>query len=225
MLEGAYRTNSFAWQSGKLFRRFREWLEYRISLLDIDGPDLPDLPDWSLPEFVQQLLFWGLVTALATWLGVLLYRALAQPFRDWLEKNQGWTKLGDRTPSPENNHSAQYWWQQAQTLAKQGNYKEACKALYRATLQQLHDARILPHDASRTDGEYLTSIGRKLNPDSPHKSVPRPYQLLIGTHERLVFGIADASGEVFKRCRSAYEQVQKEMQKEMQKEKQREDKK
>ncbi|MFK8183053.1 MAG: DUF4129 domain-containing protein [Phormidesmis sp.] len=214
MLEGAYRTNSFAWQTGKLVQQFREWLEYRLSLLEISGPDLPELPDWSLPEIVQQILFWGLVTALAIWMTFLLYRALEQPIRNWLERTQGWTKLGDRTASPDPERSTQYWWQQAQTLAKQGNYKEACKALYRATLQQLHDAQVLPHDASRTDGEYLQSIGQKLNPASPHKSVPRPYQLLIGTHERLVFGIADASGEVFKRCRSAYEQIQKEMQKE-----------
>ena len=236
MLEGTYRTNSFAWQSGKLVRQFREWLEYRLSLFEIDGPDLPELPDWSLPEILQQILFWGLVAALSAWLAFLLYRALEQPIRDWLEKNQGWTKLGDRTTTPDTDRSAQYWWQQAQAFAKQGNYKEACKALYFATLQQLHDARILPHDASRTDGEYLTSIGQKLNPDSPHQSsasvstssepaagpaaesVPRPYQLLIGTHERLVFGIADASGEVFKRCRSAYVQVQKDMQQKKQQE-------
>jgi len=214
MLEGAYRTNSFAWQAGQLVRRFREWIEYRSSLLDVNGPDLSNLPDWSIPEIVQQIVFWGLVTVLVIWLMFLLYRALEQPIREWLERTQGWTRLGDRTSASDTARSAQYWWQQAQALAQQGNYKDACKALYRATLQQLHDAQILVHDASRTDGEYLSSIGQKLNAASPHKSVPRPYQLLIGTHERLVFGVADTSSEVFKRCRSAYEKIQQELQQE-----------
>jgi len=207
MLEGDYRTTSLAWQTGLLVRRFREWLEYRLSLIDFEGPDLPELPDWSFPELVQQILFWSLIIALSAWLAFLLYRALEQPIRDWLERTQGWTRLGDRTPSADPERSAQYWQQQAQTYAEQGNYSEACKALYRATLQQLHDALILPHDASRTDGEYLTGVRQKMNPTGP-----RPYQLLIGTHERLVFGIAEASYEVFKRCRLAYEAIQKETQ-------------
>ena len=204
-LEGDYSTTSPSWQMGRLARRFRQWVAYELSKLNFDGPDLPELPDWSLSEAVQQILFWSLVTLLTLWLAFLLYRALEQPVRDWLERTQGWTRLGDRTPSPEKEHSAQYWWQQAQTYAKQGNYKEACKALYRATLQQLHDTQVLPHDASRTDGEYL----RSLKQTTDVHSVPRPYQLLIGTHERLVFGITDASAGMFKRCRLAYEEVQK----------------
>ncbi|MEM6449605.1 MAG: DUF4129 domain-containing protein [Cyanobacteria bacterium P01_D01_bin.105] len=203
MLEG-YRTSSLSWQAGQLVRRFREWLEYRLSQLDIDGPDLPKLPDWSIPEIVQQLLFWGLIIALGAWLAFLLYRALEQPIRDWLERTQGWTTLGDRPQTLGQDRSAQYWWQQAQTLAKQGNYTDACKALYRATLQQLHDGQIVSHDASRTDGEYLVGIGRSIQ-----TSVPRPYQLLIGTHERLVFGVAEASGEMFKRCSLAYQALQR----------------
>ena len=210
MLEGSYRTTSLSWQASLLSRRFREWIEYQLSGVDIDPPDLPE---WSIPEIVQQIVFWGLVAALSAWLAILLYKALEQPIRDWLARTQGWTRLGDRTPAPEAEHSAQYWWQQAQAYAQQGNYKEACKALYRATLQQLHDRQILPHDASRTDGEYLVGIKQHLK-----QSLPRPYQLLIGTHERLVFGVADASGEVFQRCRQAYEAIQQEtVQKEVQK--------
>ena len=201
MLEGSYQTTSLSWRASLLTRQFREWIEYQLSKTDIDPPNLPE---WSIPEIVQQVLFWGLVVALGAWLAILLYKALAPSIRNWLERTQGWTRLGDRTPSPEQEHSAQYWWQQAQAYAEQGNYKEACKALYRATLQQLHDRQILPHDASRTDGEYLAGIKQGLN-----SVLPRPYQLLIGTHERLVFGVADASGEVFKRCRRAYEEIQK----------------
>jgi len=39
--------------------------------------------------------------------------------------------------------------------------------------------------------------------------LPRPYQLLIGTHERLLFGRAIASSEMFQRCCQAYEEIQK----------------
>ncbi len=179
-------------------------MEYRASLIDVDFPDFPELPEWSFPAEVAQVLFWLLLVALTAWLGLLLYRAFGPSIREWLERDQKWVKLGGSPSTAAEDRSVQYWQQQAQDLAKQGNYAAACKALYRATLQRLHDAQVLKHDASRTDGEYMTGLRRLLG------DMPRPYQLLIGTHERLVYGRAIASAEMFKRCRSAYEALQAE---------------
>ena len=36
---------------------------------------------------------------------------------------------------------------------------------------------------------------------------PRPYQLLIRTHERLTFGNAVANEETYQRCRRAYQEI------------------
>ncbi|MEL7358559.1 MAG: DUF4129 domain-containing protein [Cyanobacteria bacterium J06560_6] len=205
MSDAAYRTNSFWWQTRKLLSRFNQWLEYRDDQAE-PRPDR-DFSQWSLPEEVAQVLFWIIVTVLCVWLASLLYKALEPAIREWWESEQRWVKLGgNKTPAAE-EHSVSYWMQMAQEQAKQGKYKEACRALYRATLQQLHDTKTLLHDPSRTDGEYLKRLGERLG---RRRSLPRPYQLLIGTHERLVFGSAIATAEMFKRCRRAYEEVTKE---------------
>ena len=135
----------------------------------------------------------------------LLYQVLERPIREWLAGDTQWVKLGGNEPVPPESHSPQYWWQQALALAQEGHYGEACRALYRATLQQLNDRQVLLHDLSRTDGEYLDGLSQRLEVEA----LPRPYQLLIGTHERLTFGGAIASAETFTRCRRAYEEIAK----------------
>ena len=137
--------------------------------------------------------------------------ALEPLITEWLAKDQKWARFGNTSADEEAQHSVSYWWWQAQTVAKAGNYGEACKALYRATLQQLHEREVLRHLSSRTDGEYLTGLAKRLSRNAGEEglSVPRPYQLLIGTHERLTFGGAIASAEMFKRCRRAYEEITK----------------
>ncbi|MEL6816113.1 MAG: DUF4129 domain-containing protein [Cyanobacteria bacterium J06598_3] len=145
----------------------------------------------------------SLVAAMATWLAWLLYRALEPSLQRWFAQDKQWITLGKSALATEEKLTTQHWWQQAQALAQQGKYREACIALYRATLQHLHDAQVLQHDASRTDSEYLTGLNRV------NKPMPRPYQLLIGTHERLTFGRAIASAEMFQRCQRAYQEMMK----------------
>ncbi|MEM8505744.1 MAG: DUF4129 domain-containing protein [Cyanobacteria bacterium P01_D01_bin.1] len=194
-----YSTSSLFWQLGQARRRFTEWAEYQFAQADID---FPELPDWSLPLIAGRVLFWILVVALAAWLGLLLYRALKPSIQEWLGREQQWVTLGSAEQNIGLEQSAQYWRQQALALARQGSYGEACNALYQATLQQLHDRQMLRHDPSRTDSEYLSDLSRALE-----KPVPRPYQLLIGTHERLTYGTAIATAEMFKRCHLAYEKL------------------
>lgn len=202
MPSAAYNSSSLGWQVRQGIQRFREWAEYRASQTDVDLPDW-NWPDWNLPPEVGQILFWSGIAAVSIWLGWLLFRALEPAVKQWLAREQKWVTLGGaQVVSVDEAHSDQYWWQQAQACAQQGQYGEACKALYRATLQQLHDSQRLLHKSSRTDGEYLEKLGQ----DRP---LSRPYQLLIGTHERLVFGSAIASAETFQRCRQAYEELQK----------------
>lgn len=201
MASAQYNSTSFGWQVRQVLRRFSEWAEYQANQVDVDLPDW-NWPDWDLAG-LGTWIFWLGAGAIALWIAWLLYKALEPTIRQWLAQEQDWVRLGDHTPTAtETDRSTQYWWQQAQEQAQQGNYGEACRALYRATLQHLHDSQKLLHDPSRTDGEYLN----RLSDDQP---LPRPYQLLIGTHERLTFGSAIASAEMFKRCRRAYEEIQK----------------
>ena len=159
MSDAAYRTNSFWWQTRKQLSRFNQWLEYRDGQRE-PRPD-PDLSRWSLPEEIAQVLFWIIVTVLCIWLASLLYKALEPSIRAWWESEQRWTMLGGNKAPAAETHSVQEWMRMAQEQAKTGNYQEACRALYRATLQQLHDTQTLLHDPSRTDGEYLERLGER----------------------------------------------------------------
>lgn len=203
MFVATYRTTSLGWETRKLLSRFNQWVSYQGEQTDIDAPDLPQ---WSWPEEIARVLSWVVLAGLTLWLCWLLYKALEPLVRAWWEREQHWLSLGANKAPAAETYSVGHWMRLAQQAVKQGNYKEACRALYRATLQQLHDTQTLLHDPSRTDGEYLETLRKKL---SPGGSLPRPYQLLIGTHERLVFGSAIASAEMFKRCRRAYEEVAK----------------
>lgn len=203
MSDNIYKTNSLVWQGRRLQRQGSEWLQYQLGRVDID---LPDVPDWAWSEAVARAIFWTVVCGLSAWLLWLIYLMLEQPLREWWAKDRPWVKLGDRPPVPPESRSPYYWWTQALRLGQQGNYGDACRALYRATLQQLHDRQVLLHDLSRTDGEYLDGLSQRLEV----ATLPRPYQLVIVTHERLTFGGAVASAEIFSQCRSAYEEIAEE---------------
>jgi len=83
-------------------------------------------------------------------------------------------------------------------LAQQGDYAGACQALYMAGLARLNDTEAVLYRPSRTDGEYLDCIVAQPS---------RPYELLIRTHERLVYGDAPATEETYQRCRRAYQEI------------------
>jgi hypothetical protein len=192
MFQNAHRTNSLGWQIRQALQRIEEWWDYQLSRTNIQGPEIPD---WGWLEPLGRGIFWVLVTALASWTGWMLYRAV----KSLLEKRQGTMVTGSPGPSPEVLRQAAQWWREAQDLAKQGDYAGACRALYMAGLIRLNDTQTVPYLASRTDGEYLFCIDQQ--------TAPRPYQLLIRTHERLAFGGATATEEMYQRCRRAYQEI------------------
>jgi hypothetical protein len=185
---GSFEKNNFDWQLRQLQQQFMEWLE-RLFATQSRGSDDPgfQLPDWLLRG-----LFWMLVIGLASFLGWQLYRLL----RPYLAAR--FLQLGRRQreslPQPEHRSLAD-WLERSRTAQQQGNYREACRALYMATLQQLSDRRLIDQEVSRTDGEYLRLL--------PTLDRPQPYQVLIQTHESQ----ADISVEQFDRCWQAFQQL------------------
>lgn len=193
MTSGFHSANSFNWLIRQNLQRLSEWGEFYFSKVNIEPPEFPD---WGWIEPLGQGLFWVIIVSLCLWLGWLLYEAIARYL------NQHLASL----PQPNaiqaaqlEIHSPQTWWRMANAAAQAGQYETACRALYMAALQVLHDTQRLPHDLSRTDGEYLQDIR------SLHQ--PRPYQLLIRTHERLEFGASSATPETYQRCRRAYQEI------------------
>jgi hypothetical protein len=188
-----HRTHSLAWQTRQGLQNLGEWFEYQFSRVDIDGPEIPRWP-WLGP--VAEGLFWAMVAALTLWTGWLLYRAVTAYLNQRQPKQPGGRQPA--APSEAALKRAAHWWREAQRLAQQGDYAGACQALYMAGLARLNDTEAVLYRPSRTDGEYLDCIVAQPS---------RPYELLIRTHERLVYGDAPATEETYQRCRRAYQEI------------------
>jgi Domain of unknown function (DUF4129) len=192
---GSFEKDSFDWQLRQLQQQFMEWLERLLATQS----GAPTDSGFQLPDWLLRGLFWLLVIGTASFLGWQLYR-LVHPYL--AEK---FSQLGRRPrqsqPQPERRSLAD-WLERSRTAQQQGNYREACRALYMAALQQLSDRRLIDLEASRTDGEYLRLL--------PTLDRPQPYQVLIQTHERLCFSQANISVEQFDRCSEAFQQISQE---------------
>ena len=192
MAAGSFEKNSFDWQLRQLQQQFMEWLERLFATPSGASND----PGFQLPDWVLRGLFWLILIGIASFLGWQLYRLLRPYLADrFLQLGR---RQRDSQPQPEQLSLAD-WLERSRTAQQQGNYREACRSLYMAALQQLSDRRLIDQEASRTDGEYLRLL--------PTLDRAQPYQVLIQTHERLCFSQADISVEQFDRCWQAFQQL------------------
>lgn len=194
-MAGSFEKTSLEWQLQLMQQRLSEWLERLFAPIDSQS-----LPNWSLPDWWLRLLFWTMVGSFMTWVSWQLYQ-LARPYVAALAiAQQG---QSDRQSPVDRSLTAAAWLQRSRTFAQQGNYREACRALYMAALQRLNDTEPIPHEPSRTDGEYLR-LTQTL-------SRPAPYQVLLRTHEQLCFNNANVSVDEFDRCQQAYQDIEREV--------------
>ncbi|AFZ13313.1 hypothetical protein Cri9333_2446 [Crinalium epipsammum PCC 9333] len=192
-----FEQTNFGWQLQQLQQQLGEWIE-----LEFSRRNLPDwsLPDWlknlSLPSWLLKAVFWGIVAFLVIWIGWQLWRvwgssltALSGKLRNL--DQQATTKVSELTVSE--------WLKRSQIFQRQGNYAEACRCLYMAMLQQLNDSDIVPHQPSRTDGEYLQLI----------QNLPqyRSYETLLTTHQKACFGNTEIRAVEFEQCQQAYRTI------------------
>jgi hypothetical protein len=186
--------NSLPWQLRQAGKNLSEWIQLRLS--GWEPPSSDSTPTFTFPAWLGQFLFWLLVIGVVGWLAWLIVQLLdnylgqrpkrrAQPRVDFI--------------APPEQHTVAAWLRRAQQFEREGNWREACRALYMAALQLLHDREWIPHQPSRTDGEYLQVI--QTLPQ------PRPLQMLIRTHERSLFGGESLASDNVQRCRQAYEEI------------------
>ncbi|NJL56605.1 DUF4129 domain-containing protein [bacterium] len=191
MAADSFAENSAGWQIQELQQRFTEWAELQLvnNPPDIPTGSLPPLPGW-LAEFLVVLVV-GMCGIVLSW---LVLRAFLPDLQRWLSQNRPLTQSPVSVPK---TPGAAVWLRRSQQWQQQGNYREACRALYMAMLERLHETQQVPHKESRTDGEYRACV----------QPLPKPksYQLLINVHEQLCFGDATISAEVFQRCQKAYQ--------------------
>ncbi len=191
-MAGNFEKTNLGWQIQRWQMQIGEAMEKALQ------PDSKtEVLTWSVPDWVLRVLFWTIALSLTLWVLWQLYQ-LFQPYlalEGFVRPRQH--KTGPTVAAP---LSEAQWLQRSQSLARQGNYREACRALYHALLQKLDAMAIVPAQASRTDGEYLDCL--QILPD------PRPYQALIQVHEELCFGNAVITQETFHRCEQAYRELE-----------------
>ena len=192
------QTSNLPWQARQLGRNVSEWIQLRLSRADDNSGNESTIPSIEWPEWLGSSIAWLIVTAGILWIAWMIVRSL-ETYAARRKLLQRRPQIQTLRPTPE--QSAAEWVKQAQLFEQQGNWVEACRALYRAALQLLHDRKWVPHRYSRTDGEYLQEIQQLKQ--------PRPLQLLIRTHERSHFGAEPLTAENWQHCRQAYKEIEK----------------
>jgi Domain of unknown function (DUF4129) len=192
MADATFTKSNPGWQFELLKRQFGEWIELKLR-----GVRAPLLPEGRIPPQLLEVLFWVLVVALSAW---LCWKLLPRLEALWLSLQQPSDLQNVRGTGGQQDYSVVQWLQQARDLQQQGNYGAASRALYMAMLQRLHDAKLILHHPSRSDGEYLGLTQQLPRSES--------YQTLIQTHEQVCFGNAAMTEDAYLQCQQAYQEIE-----------------
>jgi hypothetical protein len=192
-----FEKDSIAWQIQLLQQRFGEWFELTFNptiAKTLNSVGVP--PDAFWDNLLN--LFWGIFSIVCILLGLKFYRWLS-PYLERLLALQIPQKIPQSQQNLERNFTVDQWLNYAQKLPSQGDYAGACRALYMAMLQRLHEAEILPNDKSKTDREYITLIRQN--------SRFRFSEFLFITHEEICFTDVNITSDIFERCQNIYQQI------------------
>ena len=195
MSTDAFEKTNWNWQLSMLQQKVGEWVEYQFSRLQGSVPGIPDglsISPWLIE--LLKFLFWLVLGLFLVWLGWRLWREFNPYLYSWLARASNTTVASSR------EISINQLLTQSQEFAYQGNYREACRCLYLAMLQQLHEKAIAIQQPSRTDGEYLHLLKSTVTPI-------QPYETLITLHERICFDNAQMLADNYQQCRQAYQEI------------------
>lgn len=192
--EGWQETN-LGWQLRLLQTRINEWIELQATRYAPNSLDL----SWLDTQWFKTIVFgiFGLIVDLLVIWSVWQFGKFLKPYLLSLRSAQRRFQNSSNT-TPVVLGETQ-WLARSRSLAEQGNYRQACLCLYQAMLEQLDTRGIIPHQPSRTDGEYLNLISQLPN--------PQPYQTLLIAHQQLCFGQVNASRSLFESCQQAYQEI------------------
>ncbi|MDJ0620283.1 MAG: DUF4129 domain-containing protein [Calothrix sp. MO_192.B10] len=196
----SFETTSWGWQIYQWQTEVGEWFEYHFSRWLLRS--FNNVPNFSIPPWLEnllKLLFWILLCLFLVWVGWRLWQKFSPYVYSRLRTVNNNTSSNVRQPE---NISVTGWWERSQEFYQQGNYGDACRCLYLAILQYLHDNQVIPKKASRTDGEYLQLLQLSGTPI-------QPYETLITTHEQLCFSDREISPDNYQQCQQAYGEITK----------------
>jgi len=190
-----YEKTNLGWQLSQLQRQLGEWLEFQFNRGQLNpSPSSYQQPLWL--ENLLNVLVWFVGILLLAWLGWWLWGEL-RPYFYSRSRN---ISRHSQAKNLDQDLSMAGWVEKSQDYYRQGNYREACRCLYFAMLQHLHNSSIALHKLSRTDGEYRQLVELS-------QPATRAYETLIATHEQLCFSNQDILPEDYQQCHQAYQQL------------------
>ena len=183
---------SWRWQLEQLQQQLGEWIEVKLRSNDRDL-QLDIFPPWLGALLVR--LTWLILAGLIIWFG---YRVIYPYLKKWIERNQQSRSLLDVASVPA--YTVVQLLDKSQQFQRDGDYTQASRWLYLAMLQRLNDAKLIPHQFSRTDREYLQLL----------RAVPiiDIGEILVSIHEQLHFGNKQIEITEFNKCQQAYQQIE-----------------
>lgn len=188
----SFERTSVGWGIQQLQQRFVEWLEVSFAKNPGDVPNLEGL----VP--LIRTSFWLVLGAFGLWLLWQIALVLQPALQERRRIPMSGTAPGEASLT---TYSSAEYLKQARAFQKQGKYREAARALYLATLQTLDDKQVVFEQPSRTDGEYRQLI-------QPLAQAPA-CQLLIDTHEQMLFGETQTTAQTVEQLQQAYQEIVK----------------
>ena len=189
-------TTSWRWQLEQLQQQLGEWIEAKLRAND---PDIPSdlFPDWLGGLLVR--ITWLILGGLVIWLG---YRIIYPAWQQWFNRSSKTRSQLDADPIQV--YTVSELLAKSQQFQLDRDYTQASRWLYLAMLQRLNDAKLIPHQFSRTDREYLQLLS----------AVPiiNVGEILVSIHEQLHFSDRQIAIEDFDRCQQAYQQIDLQLQ-------------
>ena len=197
MPSSTFEKTNPAWDLRLWQQRSSEWFERILSSWQpSDSPDSitnPVRPP-TIPAQLWTVIFWLLVLALVTTIVWNLYPIVYR----YLTKSQ---LQGPLAPSPKPiDRTQNQWLQQAQEAQGQGDYTQACRALYFAMITKLQDQTLLSNDPSLTNGEYRHLL----------KTRSASYRTLINAHDESLYTDRPITQDRYAECDRAYRDIDQE---------------
>jgi hypothetical protein len=106
--------------------------------------------------------------------------------------------------APPHEQSPDALWQQADALARRGEFLEAIRSLYLAVLSLLHRRRLLQYEPTRTNGEYVQQV--RLAPEAPAE-LHRTFERLTGLFDLKWYGERACDEADYRACHALAEEV------------------
>jgi hypothetical protein len=191
-MANSFEKTSWRWQLEQFQQRLVEWIEVKLRT-DDRGSNFDEFPPW-LGLFLVRLT-WLLLAMLVVWFG---YRIIYPYWKKWSFNNR--EQQSAERSNIDKIYTVTELLDRSNRFKGDGNYHEASRWLYLAMLQRLNDAKLIPHQLSRTDREYIQIL----------RTVPtiEVGELLVSTHEQVYFGDRIVTSEDFDRCQQVYHQIE-----------------